>query len=667
MWTFDNLPVARMKAAYGFAPDAKWLEHVRLSSLKFGGASGSFISKDGLVLTNHHVGRGSVQAVSDQDHDYIKNGFLAATREQEIRIPGMELRTLMVTENITERLAKAVAGLSEKDALKVRQVELAKIQKDLQDKTGLGFDPVTLYQGGETWMYGYKKHTDVRLVMAPEMGIAFFGGDYDNFTYPRHNLDFTLFRIYENGKPYTPPEFLKVSSGALQEGDLTFVIGHPGSTARLETYGQMTYAGAFGQPMRIKAMERQREVLVAYGKLAPENARLVNTPIFGLENGIKSLKGSLRGLQDQAAMARIQQAEKELQAKVAADPKLKQDVGDSWARIDQALARQKALYAENTYVGAASSTLLAHAITLVRMADELALPSEKRLPEFSDANLPSLQRRLGVNARPFNAGVEVALFTFGLQESLAALGPQHAFIKAMLPVPAENACAAAAKAAVEGSKLGDPAVRKTLMAGGKQAILASQDPMILLARKIDGLMRANHRRTEDEVTSVITDCGGRIAKARFKVYGKDVYPDATSTLRLTYGPVAGYPANGTLIQPFTTFFGLFDRALGWGPTAHAGAWALPTRWTNAQNLVNLATPFNFAHEVDTVGGNSGSPVVDRKGELVGLLFDGNIDGLPSRYFYDRAINRSVSVDARAILEALDKVYGAKALVAEIKN
>ena len=665
MWTFDHLPVAKMQEAYGFAPDAKWLDHVRLASLKFGGASGSFISRDGLVLTNHHVGRGSVQAVSSPEHDYVKAGFLAATRAEEIPIPGMELRTLMATENITERVAKAVpAGLSSKDALTARQAAIARLQKEFQEKTGFSFDPVSLYQGGETWLYGYKKHTDVRLVMAPEMAIGAFGGDPDNFTYPRHDLDFTLFRVYENGKPYAPPEFLKVSEGALKAGDLTFVIGHPGSTARQETYGQMTFAGAFAQPRRIALLERQRAALLAFAQGSPEHARLVNTQIYGLENSLKSLKGSLKGLQDPAAMATIRKAEQQLRAKVDADPRLKADAGGSWDRIDKALARQKAFYNETTFVGTANSTLLGHALTLVRVAAEIALPSDQRLPEYADANMPALWRRLTQNARPFNPAVETALFTFGLTEAREALGPAHPYLKATLAgrTPAE-----AAQALVAGSKLADPEVRKALLNGGAKAIQASQDPMIVLARQIDGLIRAHQKRTRDEVTSVLTEHAGRIARARFAVFGKTVYPDATGTLRLTYGPVAGYPANGTLIQPFTTFYGLFDRAIAWGPTAHGGAWALPPSWLAARDQVDLATPLNFVHEVDTVGGNSGSPVVDRKGELVGLLFDGNIDGLPSHYYYDSRIDRSVSVDVRAILEALAKVYHAPALVAEIRG
>jgi len=664
MWTFDNLPVAKLKATYGFAPDQAWLDHVRLASLRFPGGSGSFISPDGLVLTNHHVGRSSVQMVSDADHDYIKDGFIAATREEEKKIPGLELYTLMSMENVTERVNKAVpAGANDKAALKARRDELGRIQKEVQDRTGLTAEPVTLYQGGQYWLYAYKKHTDVRLVMAPEQQIAFFGGDADNFTYPRHNLDFTLFRVYEDGKPYHPAHHLAWTASGVKAGDLTFVVGNPGSTERLSTAAQMAFAGGFALPRRIRLLERQRQMLMNYAKASAENRRQVSTQIFGLENGLKAMNGYLAGLKDKGAMARIAQAEKELKAKVGEDPK----VAGSWGAIEKALAAQKGLYRESTIINVRSgaafeSGLLGQALTLVRLADETALPSDQRLEEFRDANLESLRKRLLVK-RPYYPALETAMFTFGLEEA-AAEAPLPPVVKAVLggSTPAQ-----VAQAAVAGSKLSDPDVRKALLDGGRKAVLESQDPMILLARKLDGPNRAFRRKLEDQVSSVLTEHGGRIAKARFKAYGTSVYPDATFTLRMTYGSVASYPANGTHIQPFTTFGGLYDRAAAWGPEAEGGAWALPRRWVEKRDKVNPDTPFVFAHAVDIIGGNSGSPVIDRKGELIGLIFDGNIEMLPGHFFYDGAVNRGIAVDARAILEALDKVYDDQPIVKEIKG
>jgi hypothetical protein len=665
MWTFDNLPVKQISEKYGWAPDQAWLDHVRLSSLRFPGGSGSFVSRDGLVLTNHHVGRGWIQRVSSKDADYVKNGFAAATRDQEVKVPGLEVMTLMATDNITERLAKAVkADLPEKEALKAREVEIEKIKQEMQQKSGLTCEHVSLYQGGEHWIYSYKKHSDVRLVFAPEQQIAFFGGDPDNFTFPRHNLDFSIFRVYENGQPYQPKEYLHWTQAGLQAGDLTFVTGHPGRTSRQDTLAQMIYSRDFAIPMRLKAFERRKGALVEYAKTSPEAARQVNTQIFGIENGIKATTGYLSGLKDKEAMARIAAAEKDLRAKVAKDPKLAAVVGGSWTRIEAATKAARKLAKDSLNVGTANSTLLGYALSLVRIADEEPLPSERRMPEYSDANLKTQKTRLGIPS-PFYQEQEVFLFTKGLEDAARELGPEHRFVKAMLggKAPAE-----VAKAAVAGSRLSDPEVRKALLAGGKKAVSESKDPMILLARKLDPISRDLRKRQEDQVTSVITEHASRIAKARFAIYGKSTYPDATFTLRLTYGPVEGYPANGTLIQPFTTFGGLFDRYDGWGGNAakaHEGAWTLPQRWVDRRGALNPSVPFNFAHRVDIIGGNSGSPVIDKKGELVGLIFDGNIESLPGNYFYDEKLNRGVAVDARAIIHALDKVYGATGLVAEL--
>jgi len=664
MWTFDNPPTKQIQEKYGWAPDQAWLDHVRLSSLRFPGGSGSFVSRDGLVLTNHHVGRGWIQRVSSKDADYVQNGFAAASREQEIKVPGLEVMTLMTMDNITERLAKALKeGLPEKEALKAREVEIEKIKGEMQQKSGLTCEHVSLYQGGEHWIYSYKKHTDVRLVFAPEQQIAFFGGDPDNFTFPRQDLDFSVFRVYENGQPYQPKDFLHWTQTGLKAGDLTFVTGHPGRTNRQDTYAQMLYSRDVAIPMRLASLERRKSALVEYAKFSPEASRQVGTQIFGVENSMKALTGYLSGLKDRSAMARIEAAEKELRAKVARDPKLA-PAGESWGKIEQATKVARGMAKESLNVGTANSTLLGHALALVRIADEAALPSEKRLPEYSDANLKTQRTRLGVPS-PYYPEQETFLFTKGLAEAARELGPEHRFVKAMLggKTPGE-----VAKAAVAGSRLGDPEVRKTLLAGGKKALAESTDPMILLARKLDPIARELRKRQEDLVTSVLTEQASRIARARFAIYGKNTYPDATFTLRISYGAVAGYPANGTFIQPFTTFGGLFDRYDGWGGNearAHDGAWTLPQRWVDRRGALDPSVPYNFAHKVDIIGGNSGSPVIDRKGELVGLIFDGNIESLPGNYFYDEKVNRGVAVDARAIIQALDKVYGATGLVAEL--
>lgn len=669
MWTFDNLPVKKMQDKYGFAPDAKWLEHVRLAALHFGGGSGSFISKDGLVLTNHHVGRGAVQRLSTKDHDYIKDGFVAMSRDQELKVPGMTLRTLMAMENVTEQVAKAVkSGKTEKETAQLRKEALERIEAELETKSGLVFETVSLYQGGETWMYGYQVHRDVRLVMAPEAQVAFFGSDADNFTYPRHNLDFTMFRIYENGKPYHPTHHLKWSTEGLKAGDLTFVIGHPGSTARLQTLAQMQFDRDVALPLRIKAAERSRTILQEYAKRSPEHERQVKTMIFGAENGLKATKGYWSGFKNTEAMATIARAEQELQAKVAQDPALNAEAGQSWARIEQALKQQEHLAREAALLGSRGSATLGQALALVRLIQQEQKPLQERLPEYTESGIQAMKTRLlgpgGPREGAFNAELEQLQFTRGLEEALATLGAEHPFVKAVL---GERPPQAVALACLAATRIQEPATRKALLEGGRHALDACQDPMIMLARKIEPLL-LELRLKQDGIKATLDEQGARIAKARFAVYGKAMYPDATASLRLTYGPVASYPANGTLIQPFTTFGGMYDRHAGWGGNqakAENGSWTLPQRWLDRRSKLNMDTPFCFSHAVDIIGGNSGSPVVNTKGELVGLIFDGNIEMLPGRYFYDGTTNRGVSVDARALLEAIQKVYDAQPLADEI--
>ncbi|MEI6473215.1 MAG: S46 family peptidase, partial [Holophagaceae bacterium] len=546
---------------------------------------------------------------------------------------------------------------------------LETIKAEMEKKTGLVCDVVNLYQGGETWIYGFKAFKDVRLVAAPEIAVAAFGGDFDNFTYPRHDLDFSLVRVYENDKPYNPPHHLTWSTEGLKDGELTFVVGHPGRTSRLQTVAQMKYDRDLGLPNSLKGLYRQQAILEEYGKRSAEHARQVQTSILGVTNSTKANEGALAGLKDAEAMKRIDATEKALQAAVAKDPKLAASTGGSWARIEKALQIQAAYRVEAQFVGGARSSTLGQALSLVRLGDQLALSAEKRMTEYrSEANVKTLKTRLSGAASGMMGQVapreqEVLMFTRGLEDAAQELGPKHPFVVAVLGGKKADEVA---KTLLEGTKLGDPAVRKALIEGGQKAVRESADPMVQLARKIEPLLLAL-RKKQDGVRAILEEHAARIAKARFAVYGKTLPPDATGSLRITYGPVATYPANGTLMQPFTTYLGLYDRHLGWGGNQAKtySDWNLPQRWLDRMGKLDLKTPLNFSHAVDTTGGNSGSPVVNRKGELVGLLFDGNIEGNAGRYFYDTKVNRSVSVDARAILEALAKVYDAPHLVAEL--
>ena len=661
MWTFDNLPLKQLKASYGFEPTPAWIDHLRLSSLRFPGGSGSFVSREGLVLTNHHVSRGFIQRLSTRERDLLKDGFVAANRGEELKVPGLELMQLVEMQDITPRITKASAGKTEAEKLRARELEIQKAREEMHTRTGLTVEPVSLYQGGQIWLYAYRKFTDVRLVAAPELSVARFGGDFDNFTFPRHHLDFTLLRVYEKGQPFHPEHHLCWSQGNLKQGDLTFVSGHPGTTSRLWTLAQMHYARDFATPLQIQTMEHRRAVLEAFAARSFEARALVGGQIYGIDNGLKATRGYLAGLKDAEGMKQVEAAEAKLKAAVLADPKLRAEAGQSWSRIEATLKKARLLAQEGRVINTQGSELLATALNLVRIPTESAKADKDRLPEFSEAGLKAMRERLTKpRPTPFSADLEIHLLTEGLKEALAVLGPQHPFVKAMLGgrTPEE-----VAHRAVQGSRLQDPQEVQRLLEGGQ-----SEDAMLTLARILDPFQRDLRKRQEDQVEGPLREHAARLARARFAVYGTSAYPDATFTLRLSFGVVDTYPANGTLIQPFTTLHGLMDRFEGWGGTRFnldRTTWRLPERWLARRDRLDLTTPYNFAHTTDIIGGNSGSPVVDRQGELVGLAFDGNIESLPGRYYYDGRTNRTVSVDARAILEVLKKIYEAPHLVNEL--
>jgi hypothetical protein len=659
MWTFDNPPLKQLKDKYNFVPDQAWLDHVRLSSVRLNdGGSGSFVSPNGLLLTNHHVARGQLQKNSTAEHNYIENGFYAATGEQEMKSPDLEVNVLMSMENVTARVQDALKGAKgPEQEFATRQAEIAKIERESQDKTGLRSDVVTLYQGGEYWLYRYKKYTDVRLVFAPEQQAAFFGGDPDNFTYPRYDLDMALFRVYENGKPIETKDFLKWNAQGSADGDLVFVSGHPGSTQRNDTMAQLIYERDVAQPTASKIYHARLDVLRAYSAKGAEQAREAGSRIFSFENSLKARTGEYNGLKDPAIMAAKQKQEDDFRAKVIANPQWKAAYGGAWDEIAQA-EKKAASRTKEVYFHGLDSDLANFATSIVQYVAELKKPDGDRLPGYHDAQLESLRFRLFSSA-PIYLQMDIARITGALQLDIEGAGPNDPFVKTVL-----NGMAPAEVAAmlVNGSKLADPAVRNQLIEGGEAAVNASTDPMIVLARKLDPMRRELIKWEQDNVQSVEERGGEAIGKARFAVYGKTTYPDATFTLRLSYGQVKGYPMNGTIAPSKTTYYGLVDRATSFDMKA---PFNLPARFAEGKAKMDLATPLDFVTTNDIIGGNSGSPVINRQGEIVGLIFDGDIESLVGDYVYDGAANRSVAVHTAGMTEALRKLYGADAVVREL--
>jgi hypothetical protein len=659
MWTFDNPPVKQLQEKYHFTPSPEWLDHVRLSSVRLNdGGSGSFVSPHGLLLTNHHVALGQLQKNSTADHDYVKNGFYAATPAEEMKSPDLEVNVLISMEDVTARVQAAVKNAkTPEQEFAARKAVIAEIEREGQQKTGLRSDVVTLYQGGEYWLYRYKKYTDVRLVFAPEEQIAFFGGDPDNFTYPRYNLDMALFRVYENGKPVETREYLKWNPKGAEDNELVFVSGNPGSTQRLDTMAQLTFERDVVEPSILNILKHRLAVLRQYSQLGPEQARQAVERSRRLENSLKAYEGRYQGLLDNHVMAKKQQEEHEFQAMVMTRPEWKEAYGSAWKAIAEA-EKKAASRAKEQFFHGFDSQLADFARIIVHYVAEVKKPDGERLAGYHEAQLESLRFQLASPA-PIYKALEIARITGALELDLEEAGKDDAFLKLVLEGKSPKRVATEL---VNGTKLDDPAVRKKLLEGGEAAVAASNDAMIVLARKLDTMRRELIKWQEDNVDSVLQKAGEQLGKARFAAYGKTTYPDATFTLRLSYGQVKGYPMNGTNAPYKTTFYGLYDRAASFD---YDGPYALPSRYKEGRGNLDLATPFNFVSSNDVIGGNSGSPVINRNGEIVGLIFDGNIESLVGEFVYDPEKNRSLSVHTAAMTEALRKLYGTEKLLDEL--
>ena len=655
MWLFNELPRDDLKQKYGFEPTEAWLDHLMKSCVRFNsGGSASFISADGLVLTNHHVGADTLHKLSTPQRNLYAEGFYAEKPEDELRAPDLELNQLISIEDVTAKITEAVReDMPAAEAAQARRAAMAKIEQQSLEQTGLRSDVITLYGGAKYHLYRYKRYTDVRLVWSPEAAIAFFGGDADNFEYPRYCLDVCLFRVYEDGKPANIEHYLKLSEAPLKDDELVFVAGNPGSTNRIYTVAALAYLRDTWLPYYMDYLRRQEIVLQQFGLEGVEQSRRAEDELLGIQNGRKALWGSLRGLQDPGFFRTKRQREAQLRSAVAEHPKLKADE-DAFEEIAAAQKRRAKLQGKAPALG---GRLFEIAETLVQMAAEDTKASDARLREYRDSNRESLLQDLYSTA-PIYADLEQVKLADSIARMAERLGGDHPLVRKVLSGKSPTDRAAAL---VEGTKLFDVEQRKRLAEEGQAGIEASNDPMIILARLVDPRTREIRKELE-EIAEIERQAYAKIAQALFQLSGTAVYPDATFTLRLAFGPIRGYQEGGRAIPAWTTIAGAFESQEQHGSRE---PWKLPQSWLKHREQLDPQTPLNFVCTADIIGGNSGSPVVNRAGELVGVIFDGNIQSLTANYMYSDEQARAVSVAIAAMVEALDKVYGAERILKEL--
>jgi Peptidase S46 len=661
MWTLDNLPREDLQQRYGFSPDTAWTQHAMHASVRLaGGCSGSFVSPNGLVLTNHHCVVGCTQDLSTADNNLVKNGFLAKDRTQERQCPGMEVNRLDSITDVTDRVQEKSRGLTGKSFNDARKAEFSRIEKECTRSGGTSVrcDIVQLYQGGLYHLYRYKRYQDVRLAFAPEYEAGFFGGDPDNFNFPRFNFDMGLLRVYEGSKPIHSAAFFPIREKGAEEGDLVMTLGHPGSTERHLTVAQLETLRDTVLPFRLLGTAEFRGVLTRYSQESDEHARQAQTDLFGLENSLKARLGSHRALLSKAVMTDKLAQETELRAWVEQDVARKKVIGDPWTAIEEAEHRYREMYVEYVLIErglAFQSQHIDWARTLVRAAKERSKPDGQRLREFTEAALPELKANLLADT-PLYPDYEKLKFGWSLGNLRENLGTDHPFVRELFGKQSPNNLAATL---VGSSTLADVNTRATLWDGGLAAVAASTDPAIRLAELIERTARPLRDRSENEVEALLEKSAEQLARARFERYGTSVYPDATFSLRLSHGVIRGWQERGKPIPPFTTLAGLFDRATDDAP------YRLPATWLSGRSRLELSSRLNQVSTNDIIGGNSGSPLINAAGEIVGLVFDGNIHSLGGNYFFDESVNRTVSVHPEAMLQALKSVYAAEHILDEL--
>jgi hypothetical protein len=661
MWLFNDPPRKILKERYGFEPSDAWMEHVQKSSVRFNsGGSGSFVSEDGLVMSNHHVGADSIQKFGTAEKNYLRDGFYARTREEELRCHDLELNVLMSIEDVTDRVRGAVKeGLSADEAFAARRAVMAAIEKESTDKTGMRSDVVTLFQGGKYHLYRFKKYTDVRLVFAPEQQIAFYGGDPDNFEYPRYCLDFCFFRVYEEGKPARIQHYLKWNDKGPAENELVFVSGHPGGTSRLLTMDELEYKRDVQFPNTMELLHRMEVALSVYSSRSEENARRAKDLLFGVQNSRKAREGGLAGLLDPQLMNKKRAEEQRLKAAFKASGKF-QAALEAYEKIGSAqnVIKEKAIRFNFLEGGRGfNSRYFDIARTVVRAADERGKPNGERLREFRESARESMELEL-FSEEPLYEDFEQLKLADSLTYLVAKLGFNDATVKLIMAGKSPRDRAAEL---VLGTKVKEVAARKQLYKESAEFFKKSDDPMVKLVLAIDEEARALRKiiEAQDEIKR---QAYGEIATAKFALEGASTYPDATFTLRLAFGQAKGYEENGQQIPFQTVFRGLYERAKEHNNQA---PFDLPPRWAERKDKLDLQTPFNFVTTADIIGGNSGSPTINKNGEVVGLIFDGNIHSLVLDFAYTDVKARALSVHTRAITEALRKVYDAPELVKEL--
>jgi Peptidase S46 len=658
MWLVNDFPSERVAQKYGFKPDSAWLDKVRLSSARLAqGCSASFVSQHGLVMTNHHCAHRCIEQLSSKGQDFIANGFAAATEAAEKRCPALEVNQLVAITDVTEPMRSALANKSGNEFSSAKKAQEAKLEKACATSAELRCDVVELYNGGRYHLYQYKRYQDVRLVFAPELAAAFFGGDPDNFNFPRYDLDVAFLRIYSDGKPAKVDNYFPFSEHGAAENELTFVSGHPGHTSREFTVAQLLFERRVRLPRRLAALSELRGQLTEFEHRGAEQKRYSHSVLFGVENSLKALTGRQAALLDPALIEAKRADERTLRARMTADKR--PGFAGAFATVDRALKTYADIFDGLEVLERGLETngdLLGIASRLLRAADELPKPNEARLREYTDSALPQLQQAL-FSPAPIHADFEILRLTFGLTKLRELLGADDPRVRLLLGKKSPETLATEL---VRGTGLADVALRKKLFEGGKAAVDASHDPLIAFVRLVDPEARALRKRYEDEVDAVLSKAHEAIATLRFESHGTDVYPDATFTLRLSYGAVRGWVDRGKPVPPFTTFAGAFERATGEDP------FALPKRWLAAKPKLKLDTELNFVTTNDIIGGNSGSPVINKNAEIVGLIFDGNISSLGGEYGFDERVNRAVAVHSSGLLEALSNIYDAKRIADELR-